>query len=282
MLSSDCLGGLPGIQLAASLRIPYAYIMQANSESWWPDDDQRAQMNAALDAATGAICFVGERNRDLFELQLGRRLAHSMICRNPHAALGVDPLPWPHDPVDANSGLRFAFVGRTEPIAKGQDLLLQALAQPQWNDRPWSLSLFGSGHGTAGVAAMAELLGISHRLHAVPAYSSLEAVWRDHHVLVMPSRYEGLPLALAEAMWLGRPAVVTDVADSGVLVRDGVDGFVASAPTVAHVGEALERLWQHRHQLRELGASAAARVRHFFPEDPVAAASEQILSLVPR
>ncbi|MBC1262426.1 glycosyltransferase family 4 protein [Synechococcus sp. BSF8S] len=282
VFSSDCLGGLAGIQLAGLMKIPYAYIMQANSESWWPDDARRSAMNEAIDAADGVVFFVGERNRDLFEFQLGRRLPRSVICRNPHGANGLEPLPWP-DPVGtAPSTLRLAFVGRLEPIAKGQDLLFQALAQPQWRDRSWHLSLFGSGHGEAGVKAMATLLGINDRLSFVPAYNSLKEVWSEHHALVLPSRYEGLPLSLVEAMTLGRPAVVTNVADSAVLLRDGLDGFVAEAPTVEHVSEALERLWQHQAQLAELGQSAAERVKAFLPANPIAKASEQILSLVGR
>lgn len=279
VLSADCLGGLAGIQMAGALHVPYAYIMQSNSESWWPDDARCAQMNAAIDSARGAVCFVGERNRDLFELQLGRRLPRSLICRNPHGALDLPPLAWPDPEPRPSLALRLAFVGRLEPLAKGQDLLFQALAEPQWRDRSWSLSLFGSGQCEQGVKAMAELLGVRERLRFVPAYRTLQEVWQEHHALVLTSRYEGLPLALAEAMWLGRPAVVTNVADSGVLVRDGRDGFVASAATVAHVSEALERLWHNRTRLKDLGESAAARVRAFFPADPIATASEQILSI---
>jgi glycosyltransferase involved in cell wall biosynthesis len=71
------------------------------------------------------------------------------------------------------------------------------------------------------------------RLTFVPSYSSIRQVWGNAHVLVMASRLEGLPLALAEAMTLGSPAVVTDVADCAILLRDGIDRFVAAFPTVS-------------------------------------------------
>jgi hypothetical protein len=54
------------------------------------------------------------------------------------------------------------------------------------------------------------------RLTFVPFYSSIRQVWGNAHVLVMASRLEGLPLALAEALTLGSPAVVTDVADCAI------------------------------------------------------------------
>lgn len=283
VFSADCLGGMPGMQLAADLGIPYAFIMQANSESWWPFDSGREAMNAAIDQARGSICFVGERNRDLFELQLGRRLPNALIVRNPHAALGMDPLPWQH-PAGADADaepLRMAFVGRQEPVAKGQDIIFQVLSQPQWRERSWSLTLYGGGAGTQGVKAMAQMLGISDRLTFVPSYSSIEQVWGSAHVLVMASRYEGLPLALAEAMTLGRPAVFTDIADCAILLRDKIDGFVASFPSVIAYSEAMERLWANRSQLPQMGANAAQRVREFLPQDPVRSASEAILAASP-
>lgn len=281
VFSADCMGGMPGMQLAAKLGIPYAFIMQANSESWWPFDPGREAMNTAIDQAQGAICFVGERNRDLFEVQLGRRLPKALIVRNPHAALGMAPLPWP-EPTAADAGaepLRMAFVGRQEPIAKGQDIMFQVLAQPQWRERNWTLTLYGGGAGTEGVKAMAEMLGISDRLTFVPSYSSIQQVWGNAHVLVMASRYEGLPLALAEAMTLGRPAVVTDVADCAILLRDGTDGFVAASPTVLAYAEAMERLWERRSELPQMGANAAQRARDFLPQDPIQAASDSILAI---
>lgn len=281
VFSADCMGGLPGIQLAAKLGLPYAFIMQANSESWWPFDPVREAMNAAIDQARGAICFVGQRNRDLFELQLGRRLPNSLIVRNPHAALGMDPLPWP-EPLDVDAAadlLRMAFVGRQEPIAKGQDIIFQVLAQPHWRERNWTLSLYGGGAGAQGVKAMAEMLGISDRLTFISSYSLIQEVWGNAHVLVLASRYEGLPLALVEAMSLGRPAVVTDVADCAILVRDGIDGFVAASPSVSAYAEALERLWHRRSELSQMGVNAAQRVRDFLPQDPIQAASDSILAI---
>lgn len=283
LFSADCMGGMPGLQLAAKLGIPYAFIMQANSESWCPFDPGREAMNTAIDQARGAICFVGERNRDLFELQLGRRPPKALIVRNPHAALGMAPLPWP-EPAAEDAGaapLRMAFVVRQEPIAKGQDILFQVLAQPQWRERNWTLTLYGGGAGTEGVKAMAQMLDISDRLSFVPSYSSIQQVWGNAHVLVMASCYEGLPLALAEAMTLGRPAVVSDVADCAILLRDRIDGFVAESPSVSAYAEAMERLWESRSELPQMGINAAQRARDFLPQDPVRTAAEVILAAMP-
>jgi glycosyltransferase involved in cell wall biosynthesis len=94
-------------------------------------------------------------------------------------------------------------------------------------------------------------------------------VWRTHHAVVMPSRYEGLPIALVEAMLCHRMAIVTDVGGNVELVEEGVTGFVAAAPNVASVDEALERAWQQRDKWKAMGLSAGQRVRSAVPADPV-------------
>ncbi len=123
--------------------------------------------------------------------------------------------------------------------------------------------------------------GRCDRLTFVPFYSSIRQVWGKAHVLVMASRLEGLPLALAEVMTLGSPAVVTDVADCAILLRDGIDRFVAAFSTVSGYAKSMERLWERRSELPQMGASAAQRARDFLPHDPIRTAAAAILAAIP-
>jgi glycosyltransferase involved in cell wall biosynthesis len=95
----------------------------------------------------------------------------------------------------------------------------------------------------------------------------VEDVWREHHALALPSRSEGLPLALLEAMLCGRPAVVTDVGGNAEAITDGVSGFLADAPTVGAFDEALERAWERRADWSRMGRAAAAAARAIVPAD---------------
>ena len=109
--------------------------------------------------------------------------------------------------------------------------------------------------------------------------ADVEKIWSLNHVLVMPSRIEGLPLAVIEAMLCGRPVVATDVAGAEV-IEDGVTGFLAEAPTVGCVGNALERFWARREDAGEIGATAAKRIRHLVPPDPVRVFADMIRKLL--
>jgi glycosyltransferase involved in cell wall biosynthesis len=126
-----------------------------------------------------------------------------------------------------------------------------------------------------GLERLAQRLGLSDRVVFVGHVSPAE-IWASNHVLVMPSRLEGLPLAMVEAMLCGRPVVATDVAGHSEIIEDGVTGFLADAPTVSSMAKALERFWARRAHAVEIGAAASKRIRGLRPPDPVRIFSEKI------
>src|SRR5437660_2890227 len=131
-------------------------------------------------------------------------LPNAMILRNPFNVPYAPRADWPD-----GDRVRLACVARLLPAEKGQDVLLRVLARDAWRARPISVTFFGDGPHRDGLAAMAahlHLTNVSFAGHVDDA----GAIWRDHHALVLPSRCEGLPLALVEAMLSGRVPIVTD------------------------------------------------------------------------
>ena len=108
----------------------------------------------------------------------------------------------------------------------------------------------------------------------------IEQLWKRYHALVLPSRFEGMPLSLVEAMLCGRPSIVTDVAGHRELVRDNVNGFLAKAPTVELLNEAMNRAWENRVRLKQMGETAAADVRQWVSHDPTGDFVRELESLV--
>jgi glycosyltransferase involved in cell wall biosynthesis len=244
---------------------PYAIIVQANSETIWPDDE-RARTLTDIFGNAKRLFFVSERNHDLLETQLGVSLPLAHLVRNPFKVRYDVELPWPN----TGSELHLACIARLEPRAKGQDLVLRLLAREPWKSRPITLSLYGSGHMEQGLRRLAARLDLGPRVRFCGHVEDIESVWAEHHALILPSRYEGLPLALVEAMLCGRPAIVTDVAGNAELVKEGISGFVAEAATESHLDRAMERAWNRRVEWQQIGAAAAAAVRKSIPADPPA------------
>jgi glycosyltransferase involved in cell wall biosynthesis len=263
------------LELCVDKQLPFVTIHQANSDAWWVDDHRAGRYRVALSAAQRCF-FVSKANQRLLEKQLGYELSNAEIVWNP---VNVDPdisLAWPE--LERELEFRFACVARLEPPAKGQDILFEALASPPWAARLWRLTLYGEGPMRSGLERLARRLGLSDRV-VFAGYASVEDIWASNHVLIMPSRFEGLPLAIVEAMLCGRPVIATDVAGHSEVIEDGVTGFLADAPTVASMAEALERFWTRKDDAQMIGRAGARRIRQLFPPDPVRVFSDKLGSI---
>jgi len=266
--------GVEWMEAARANGYPYVIISNAAAEAWWPDDDKIERSAAAYEAARCAF-FVSEANLTLTRQQFVTPLRHARVVRNPFNVRYDVRLDWPSASPDE---LRLACIGRLDAAAKGQDILFETLALPHWRERNVRVSLFGQGRNERALRRWAELLKLPSLAFA--GFSeNIEQIWTNHHALILPSRWEGMPLVLVEAMLCGRPAIITDVAGARELVRDNVNGFLVKAPTVELLDEAMNRAWENRHRLKEMGQQAAIDVRKFVPPDPVEDFVRELLAL---
>ena len=77
-------------------------------------------------------------------------LPNAEVVQNPFNVDYDVRLPWPQEFDDE---IRFACVGRLYVPAKGQDILLEALAGPAWLNRRWYLTFYGEGSMKDGIGA---------------------------------------------------------------------------------------------------------------------------------
>ena len=100
--------------------------------------------------------------------------------------------------------------------AKGQDLLLQALARPENAD--WQCAFAGSGSAAAELEALADELGVADRVRWLGFRRDLPRWMAACDALALPSRWEGMPYVVLEAMAAGKPVVATPVDGARALV----------------------------------------------------------------
>jgi glycosyltransferase involved in cell wall biosynthesis len=197
------------------------------------------------------------------------------IVRNPFLVSGT-PLPWPSDRDDA---IKLACVARLDTGEKGQDILLHVLAREPWRSRNLFVSFFGAGSNGQGLRDLARRLALQNVVF--PGFvSDVESIWKTHHALVLPSRAEGLPISLIEAMMCGRFAIVTNEGGNSEVVEEGRTGFIANSAKVDEFDSAMERAWAVREQWECFGKAAGMSVRTMVPLDPVASFTSRLLGLV--
>ena len=217
--------------------VPYVLVCQANTEG---TEEALVRARAPeLFARAARVAFVSQRNLDVAERQIARRIDNGCVVRNPINLASVDAVPWPA----SASPVCFAMVARYSTLPKGHDVLLNALSAAPWADRDWRLRLYGRGADEDYIRQLIAHYGLTKRVELVGHTADIRAVWAEHHLLVLASRMEGTPLALVEAMLCGRPAVVTDVGGNTEWIEEGRSGWVAEAPTARQMGAALERAW---------------------------------------
>ena len=168
-----------------------------------------------------------------------------------------------------------AYVGRLD-WEKGIDVLLAAMSHLAARGNPMNLVIAGDGpkrhivenyisHGEGG--RYCRLLGFT---------GDVQAVLSAADVFVMPSRWEGWPLALAEAMAAGLPVIATSVAGVQDVVEDGRTAVLVEGENLVALAEAIERLAGDAELRAALGAAGRQRAARDYSINDCVAAHEAL------
>jgi len=156
---------------------------------------------------------------------------------------GIDPAPWlAARPAELASlgvpeGAPVAAVIGLLNVAKGQDLALRALARAGLE----RVHLLVAGHGAqrAELERLASELGLAPRVHMLGWRDDVPALVAASDVVLVPSRWEGLPYAALEAMAAAKPVVATRVDGARDVVLDGQSGRLVAPESPEELGDAL-------------------------------------------
>ncbi|MFW6341123.1 MAG: glycosyltransferase, partial [Wenzhouxiangella sp.] len=197
--------------------------------------------------------------------------------------LGLDPArlaPGPSDQAEALWGgdgrLRVLGLGRLAAY-KGFDGLVRAVARSEAR-----LVIAGDGEERTRLAQRVAELGLAEQVRLVGGVSDGErnALLATCDLVCLPSlnRAEAFGISVLEAMALGKPALVSNLAGSGLpwLVRDGQTGWHVPPGDVAALASRLEGLDRQRGEIARAGVAARARFADCFHIDTVAS---QIIAL---
>ncbi len=124
--------------------------------------------------------------------------------------------------------------------AKGQDLAIEALADARLAGA--HLALAGNGDDRAALEQRTRALGLSDRVHFLGWREDVPAIFAASDVVLLPSRWEGMPYAVLEAMVVGRAVAATRVDGARDLIVDGRTGLLCDVESVASIAGATATL----------------------------------------
>ena len=164
------------------------------------------------------------------------------------------------------------FLGRIGD-AKGTFTLLDAWAKLVTEGSSLAsakLTIAGNGEVDRARAVVARL-GLAESVQVCSWLSTAEVadLLATAHVLTLPSRYEGQPMAVLEAMARGLCVVASAVGGIPNLIEDGTSGVLVPPDDVDALATALRTVISDREMQRRLGDAALGRARQTFDVDVI-------------
>ena len=212
-----------------------------------------------------------------------------------HMSIPADKvLPWPlfqsdaHAPQaaywDGHSRLHIGSVGRLHEV-KQYAALIDALALylDKHPERRSCLQLTILGDGPERERLEDKIIEKNLQgIICLPGFSAdVNQFLSGLHLYVQPSRYEGMCLALHEAMNVGLPVMATPVGEMRDAVQEGKTGFVLAGTLDTALESALEQIFAHPDQLARCGVNAREYVLQKFSHQQFVKAAERILAQLP-
>jgi len=144
---------------------------------------------------------------------------------------------------------------------KAHDVLLRAVAQIFREVPDWRLIIVGEGSCETSLKSLATALNISDRVEWVGWTSEVNRYYAQAEIFALPSRFEGTPNVLLEAMSFGLPPIVTDASPGPVeYIQDDHNGLVVPSENPDAFAAALRRLIGNQKLRCKFGAAARERV----------------------
>jgi glycosyltransferase involved in cell wall biosynthesis len=236
--------------------IPIVYTEHSTWEAFHPLTRWANALTYGLNDAVIAVSQTVEQS--IIRSRLGRR----QLDRITTIMNGIDAAQvvadGNHPVADVPAGSYGSVIGWVRPD-KGADVLIEAAASIRREFPDRTCVLIGEG-GVASVRQQARSLGLQTVVSFLGRRMDARAVMAHLEVVVIPSRREGLPLVLLEAMALGRPVVAAAVGGIPEVIRDGVNGLLVPPEDPAAIAEAVARLLRDPALRARLGGSAAEAV----------------------
>ena len=185
-------------------------------------------------------------------------------------ALGLDP----GQPVVLS-------VGRLN-VMKGHRYLVAAVPEIARRVPDVAVVVIGAGHLEGALRAQADELGVGDRVHLPGHRPDARMLLDAADVFALPSRSEGMPLALLEAMDAGLPVVATRVIGSAEVVAEGETGLLVRPRDPAALAAAVAGLLADPATARRYGRAGRERYLSHFTSARMAADTRALYEQVLR
>jgi glycosyltransferase involved in cell wall biosynthesis len=205
------------------------------------------------------VCCIGYYCRS----QLMKLSAPAHWSKLEISPLGVDPTAFSPRPFrDRPAPFQILCVGRLVP-AKGQHILIEAVATLVRRGEDVRLRLVGDGPDRTSLESQAQASGLTDRVvfEGVVNQDRIRSIYAEADCFALASFAEGIPVVLMEAMAMEIPCVTTFITGHPELIRNGIDGTLVAPSDQEGLADAIAALIADPVLRRRLGEAGRRRVQ---------------------
>lgn len=253
------IGGAMARLATLGTRIPTVYTPHALARSRWA-----LALERLLRDRTSRLIAVSESER---QFAIARRIARAGQAVTILNGVHAEPPPAPPRSLRSLVG-----VGEDAP-------LVGCVARLTWQKAPEvfvaaceivaeelpdaHFVLIGAGALLGQITAAVTDAGLEDRFHLIPAFPNAAGALSELDAYALPSRFEGGPYTLLEAMRAGTPVVVTDVPGNRDVVEDEVNGLLVPPDDPRRLAQAITRLLSDGELTRSLTHNGVLTVARY-------------------
>ncbi len=152
--------------------------------------------------------------------------------------------------------IRIAFAARLEVLQKRTDLLLNLVELLEKHKVNYEINIAGRGSYEEKLRDYIKEKKLGNKIKMLGVFEAdkLKEYWKKQDVYLNLSDFEGMSLAMLEAMLYGVVPVVTDVSGVSDVITHGYNGYVSCIQDISDIANNIKSLDENRHLLEVFGS----------------------------
>ena len=164
---------------------------------------------------------------------------------------------------------RITYEGKITYQIKGHDILMKALKECKDKGMKFSCNIVGGDVDVVNNSSIEYLkkiredLDLSDEVSFLGSREDIPELLAQSDLFILPSRFEGLSIALLEAMGAKLPLIASNISGSAELIEHGKNGLLFESENHLDLAEKIMYLYEHRDEMKRLAQNAYEYVQDF-------------------
>ncbi|TAE57884.1 MAG: glycosyltransferase family 1 protein [Nostocales cyanobacterium] len=159
---------------------------------------------------------------------------------------------------------------------KGHQILLQAFAKVVKSDQNTQLLIVGDGKLKEELIKLAQELGIKNNIKFLGSRSDIYEFLSAIDIFVLPSLWEGQPIALLEALAMGKPCIASHVNGIPEIINHGINGYLVNPNDVNNLYDLMTSLMLDKQKCEQFSVNGKITVSDMFSAQNMADKTAQV------